>query len=159
MIADRATVAEMQMPSNKPKISCRRFAERYRFIGTSSPVTSTFREMGNRVLETPATSAPDESLACWGRAFATNFATASGSPAPTLAGVSVATGQDENSSSGASCEEGRDIHSRICSRASSERRRNLSPPDFFAALVQTSSPHASIRSRRLSENQRCTGPF
>src|SRR5216110_1829206 len=104
---------------------------------------------GNSVLASTASLRADTLAACRGRA--SKLAVASVSGTSLLAGSSLAVPQLKSSSSGAALRAGWEIHSRICARPSSERRRNLSPPHFFAALSQATSPHASICSRRLSE--------
>ena len=54
---------------------------------------------------------------------------------------------------------GLEIHSRIWRSALSGRRINRKPPNFLVSSVHVTSPHASIRSLRLSENQKWIGPL
>ena len=152
----------MQIPRIKPKISCLLFAATYFCTGTNTDgcactAGSSKIDAGMSALAEPSTAL--KSVECRGRAFETNAATASNFPFPNLSGLLSGPGLRADSSSTACRRENSVIHRRICARASSERRRNLRPPHFFVALVQTTSPHASIRSRRLSENQKWTGPF
>jgi hypothetical protein len=59
LIADTAMVAEMQMPSNNPRISCRRFTERNLCMGTSSPVAAISPAGASEALESTESSLPD----------------------------------------------------------------------------------------------------
>src|SRR5438552_7260379 len=56
LIADTAIVVEMQMPSNNPRISCRRFTERNLCMGTSSPVAATSPAGASEALESAESS-------------------------------------------------------------------------------------------------------
>src|SRR2546426_12424959 len=75
----------MQVPSTKPRISCRRFAERYRCMGTSSPIAAISSGGGPGALESTESSLLDRMLldrigARCERAFGTNLAVVSISP-------------------------------------------------------------------------------
>ena len=152
----------MQIPRTTPNISCFRFAATYFCTGTNSDGRNCLvgsSKSGAGVSAVTELSRLPKSVECRGRALETNAATASNLPFPNLSGLLSGPVLRTDSASAACRRENSVIHRRICWRASSERRKNLSPPHFLAAFVQTTSPHASIRSRRLSENQKWTGPF
>src|SRR2546426_3183617 len=76
----------MQVPSTKPRISCRRFAEWYRCMGTSSPIAAISSGGGPGALESTESSLLLDRMLLYRigarceRAFGTNLAVVSISP-------------------------------------------------------------------------------